>query len=150
MRKRFRWDKKYLYWGMTAFFVVAAAILFYMALNYISLLKGALGSLMKILSPFIWGLVISYLLVPMMRSMERGLFLPLGKKLYTKNEAKARRFGRGLSVLMSEIAMLAIVAALFYLILPQLYVSLQTIVANSNTYLNNLIHWINELLKDFP
>ena len=71
MRKRFRWDKKYLYWGMTAFFVVAAAILFYMALNYISLLEGAIGSLVKILSPFIWGLVISYLLVPMMRSMER-------------------------------------------------------------------------------
>ena len=28
--KRFRWDKKYLYWGVTAFLVIAAAILFYM------------------------------------------------------------------------------------------------------------------------
>ena len=35
MRRPFRWDKKYLYWGITAFCVVAAAILFYMALNYL-------------------------------------------------------------------------------------------------------------------
>ena len=35
MRRHFRWDKKYLYWGVTAFCVIAAAILFYMALNYL-------------------------------------------------------------------------------------------------------------------
>ena len=29
MRRPFRWDKKYLYWGITAFCVVAAAILFW-------------------------------------------------------------------------------------------------------------------------
>ncbi len=28
--KRFRWDKKYLYWGMTAFLVIASCIVFYM------------------------------------------------------------------------------------------------------------------------
>ena len=31
MKRGFKWDKKYMYWGMTAFFVVVAAILFYMA-----------------------------------------------------------------------------------------------------------------------
>lgn len=150
MRKRFRWDKKYLYWGMTAFFVIAAAILFYMALNYLGLLKTGLGNLLKILSPFIWGLIITYLLVPMTRSMEKGLFLPLGKRLYKSNGEKAAKLARGLSVLSAELFFIAVIVALVYLILPQLYSSLQTIVANSNTYLNNLIHWVNELLKDFP
>ena len=28
MRRRFRWDKKYLYWGITAFLVIAAALVF--------------------------------------------------------------------------------------------------------------------------
>ena len=28
MRRQFRWDKKYLYWGITAFLVIAGAILF--------------------------------------------------------------------------------------------------------------------------
>lgn len=56
MRRPFKWDKKYLYWGITAFCVIASAILFYMALNYIGLLGRAFGALVKILSPFIWGL----------------------------------------------------------------------------------------------
>ena len=35
MRRIFNWDKKYLYWGVTAFCVIACSILFYMALqNY--------------------------------------------------------------------------------------------------------------------
>ena len=28
MRRRFKWDKKYLHWGVTAFCVIAASILF--------------------------------------------------------------------------------------------------------------------------
>jgi len=150
MRRRFKWDKKYLYWGTTAFFVIAAAILFFMALNYLPLLKIQLGKLVKILSPFIWGLIISYLLVPMMRSFEKNLFTQLGENLYKKQPKKAKRLARGLSVFVSEITFIAIIVALVYLILPQLYASLQTIVANSNIYLNNIIHWINGLLSDFP
>ena len=150
MRKRFRWDKKYLYWGVTAFLVVAAAIVFYMALHYLPQLKNALGELAKILSPFIWGLIITYLLVPMMRSFERSMFAPLGEKLYKKQPEKAKRFARGLSVLLAELTLVAIIVALVYLILPQLYASLQTIVANSNVYLDNIIKWTNGVLSDFP
>ena len=41
MRRPFKWDKKYLYWGGTAFCVIACAILFYMALNYLPALGRA-------------------------------------------------------------------------------------------------------------
>ena len=33
MRRQFRWDKKYLYWGITAFLVIAGAILFFYEIN---------------------------------------------------------------------------------------------------------------------
>ena len=58
MRRTFRWDKKYLYWGITAFLVIAAAILFYLALNFLPTMGKALASLFGILSPFVWGLVL--------------------------------------------------------------------------------------------
>ena len=64
MKRQFKWDKKYLYWGITAFCVIAAAILFYMALRYLPALGKGLKALVKILSPFIWGLAISYLVLP--------------------------------------------------------------------------------------
>ena len=151
MKKRFRWDKKYLYWGITGFCVIACAILFFMALNYISALGTAVKTLVKILSPFIWGLVIGYLLAPLMRALERGAFLPLGRRLYQKSKkSNGERFARNLSVLVSEIIMLALMAALVYLILPQLYSSLETIVVNSNTYIANVTNWVTKMLEDYP
>ena len=148
MKRHFRWDKKYLYWGITAFCVIACSILFFMALNYISAIGGALKALVHILSPFIWGLVITYLLSPLMKAMERNIFGPLGRRIYKKKDSK--KFARGFSVFVSEIVLLAILAALVYLILPQLYNSIEKIVMNSNTYLSNLTKWITELLEDSP
>ena len=151
MRRPFRWDKKYLYWGITAFCVVAAAILFYMALNYIGAVGSAISALVKILSPFIWGLVISYLLGPLVRTLENKVFHPLASKLYKKNKrSDGHGFARGMSILFSEIIMLAVIAALIYLIIPQLYQSLETIVRNSNTYINNASLWIEHILQNYP
>ncbi len=151
MRRRFNWDKKYLYWGMTAFGVIACAILFYMILSYLPALGKALGKLVKILSPFIWGLVITYLLLPLMRLMERNVFGPLMKKAYRKNKKDdGHKMARGLSILVSEIVMLAIITALVYLILPQLYSSIESMVQNSNGYAATVEVWINNLLRDYP
>ena len=151
MRRHFRWDKNYLYWGVTAFCVIAAAILFYMALNYLPLLRQGLASLLHILSPFIWGLVICYLLTPFMRLVEKKLFGPLSKKLYKNSKrSDGSRFARSMSVLLSELFLLAILTALVCLIIPQLYSSLQNMVANSPMYIETASRWITQLLEDFP
>ena len=150
MRRHFNWDKKYLYWGVTAFFVIAASVLFYLSLRNLPVLGAAFSSLARILTPFIWGLVFTYLLAPLMRSMERFVFLPLGKKLNPKKPQAAQRFGRALSVLVSLIVLIAVLAALVYMILPQLYSSIETIITNSPAYLDNLRRWVDQTLKDFP
>ena len=151
MRRHFHWDKKYLYWGITAFLVLAAEIVFYLAISYLPQLGKWLGKMMTILGPFVWGLVISYLLHPMMLGMEKHLFGPLAGKLYRgKKPEKARHFGRTLSVIVSEIVLLAIIVALFYLILPQLYSSIVMIVDNSPAYIANLTKWVEQTLQGFP
>ena len=151
MRRQFRWDKKYLNWGITAFLVIAGAILFYMALSYLPVIGKGLGTLLRILSPFVWGLVITYLLHPLMKALERSAFLPLSRRLYKGKRAySARRFARGMSVLVAEIVLIAAIVALFYLILPQLYGSIVMIVDNSPTYIANLTAWVEKTLKGFP
>lgn len=151
MRRGFNWDKKYLYWGITAFCVIACAIVFYMALNYISVLGSGLKTLLNILSPFLWGLVITYLMLPCMCALEKGVFTPMCSALF-KNSKKTdgKKLARGLSVLATEIVLLIILVALVYLIIPQLYQSLETIVKNSNTYINNAGVWVERLLHDYP
>ena len=154
MRRHFRWDKKYLYWGITAFLVIAAAILFYMALNYLPALAQAISRFVSILSPFVWGLILSYLLAPLMRSLEKHVFLPLTEKLFRKwkidKRHSAARAARGISVLVSELVLLVVIAALIMLILPQLYSSIEMIVQNSPTYAANLTNWATNLLQDYP
>ena len=151
MRRHFRWDKKYLHWGVTAFCVIACAILFYMALNYIGLVGKALRSLITILSPFIWGLVISYLLNPLVKTLEKKVFGPLSGRIFAKSKrSNGEGLARGLSVLFSEIFMLAIVTGLFFLIIPQLYSSIETIIVNSPVYIDKLTTWATKMLTDFP
>ena len=151
MRRRFKWDKTYLNWGLTAFCVIAASLLFYFAVAHISILSNALHRLVTILAPFIWGLIICYLLSPMMNFMESRLFLPLGKRLYRNNKKKTgKKFARVMSLLFSEIILLLILAALVYLIIPQVLGSVQTLVQNSGTYAQNVSSWLDGLLKDYP
>lgn len=150
MRRVFKWDKKYLHWGITAFSVVACAILFYMALNYLDLVRDGLKKLMGILSPFIWGLIITWLIAPMTGVFERNLFAPISGKIWKNNSRRAKGLARSLAILLGEIVFLAIIAALVYLIVPQLYQSLETIVKSSDSYITTVSHWIETLLNDFP
>ena len=151
MRRRFNWDKRYLYWGVTAFCVIAAALLFYFAVSKVSVIGNSFSRLVQILAPFIWGLVISYLLTPLMMSIEKHLFFPLSKKIY-KNSKKntGKGFARGMSVLLSEIVLVLILVALVYLILPQMLSSIQTLIQNSGIYMDNLSAWLDGLFKNYP
>lgn len=150
MKKFIKWDKKYLYWGITAFCVIAAAIIFYMALNYIAILGQWLTTIFKILSPFIWGLIITYLLCPLMRRMEKHMFLPVTQKIAKKSKNGGRKLARGLSVFLSEIVLLVVIAAMFYLIIPQLYDSIEKIVKNSDSYYAAISRWVETTLTDYP
>jgi len=151
--KRFKWDKKYLYWGITAFCVVAAAIVFYMLLHYVGDLIDALDSLVNILSPFIWGLVIAYLLKPLMGFYQRKLFDPLCRWIAQKRgkpDPGTYRGSRGLSVALAEITMITVIGALIYLILPQVYKSIEMIVLNSPIYIEKGVNWVEKLLSNYP
>ena len=53
--KRFDPKNKYFGWGITAFGVIACSILFFMLLQHGKSISGAIGTLIGILSPIIWG-----------------------------------------------------------------------------------------------
>ena len=149
--RRFNWDKRYLYWGVTAFCVIAAALLFYFAVGNITVFGNAVSRLVSILAPFIWGLVICYLLSPLMRSVENRLFLPLARKLYRKNKKNdGRRFARALTVVFCEIVLILVLVALVYLIIPQMLSSVQTLISNSGVYVDNLSKWADGLFENYP
>ena len=82
--KRFDPKNKYFGWGITAFGVIACSILFFMLLQHGKSISGAIGTLISILSPIIWGMVITYLLWPLVKMFQRKLFEPLLQKIRPK------------------------------------------------------------------
>ena len=50
MRRRFNWDRTYLHWGVTAFCVIAAALLFYFAVRNIAVFGNVISRLIGILA----------------------------------------------------------------------------------------------------
>lgn len=132
--KRFGGDKKYLYWGVTAFAVIACSIVFYMLISRWPGVAKGLSALMHIIAPFIWGFAITYLLRPAMVFFEQNVTTPLGDRLFKANHRRAFGFSRAIAIVIAELLMLFIVGALLWLILPQIYLSINNIVSNSQSY----------------
>ena len=147
--KRFDPKNKYLGWGITAFGVIACCILFYMLLQHGKSIGDAISSLLGILSPIIWGLVIAYLLWPLTKVFQRKLFEPLLKKIRPKKPVRTS-LARGLSVALSILVALIIIAALIWLIIPQVYTSVESIVLNSQEYYDTITGWINRFFDNYP
>lgn len=147
---KFKGDKKYIYWGVTAFLVIVACLAVFWVIQRWAGVRALFADANKILSPIIWGFVIAYLLTPFVKFFERKLTHPLGLKMFKKRPERADGFGRGLSVTISLIVMLGIITALFSIVLPQLYNSLVSIFANLNSSFNRAVEWANKWLDDYP
>lgn len=98
--KRFDPKNKYFGWGITAFGVIACSILFFMLLQHGKSISDAIGTLIGILSPIIWGMVITYLLWPLVKMFQRKLFEPLLQKIRPKKPV-SKSLARGLSVVLA-------------------------------------------------
>lgn len=152
MKRHIDMNNKYIAWGITAFVVIACAIVFYMLLHYVRPLYDGIKFIIRILSPFIWGVIIAYLLSPAMQLNERKLFNPLVEKLQSTKWSRFLKKGtsRGFSIALAEIIMIAIIATLIALVLPQVYNSVQMIIFNSPSYYNKILKWIENVLKNYP
>lgn len=142
---KFRWEKKYLYWGITAFFVIVCSISFFVLLNRIDLVAQSVGVLLRILMPFILGCAFAYLLNPVMDFIEQKWMIPLLKKQKNKKLLKASRV---ISITIALLFALTILTALFLMVIPQLFESIVHIINNLPTYSLNLEKWLLGLVAD--
>ncbi len=148
--KRINKKSRYIHGGITAFIVIAASILFYFGLDYLKELIKLIGGLLRILAPFFWGLGIAYLLSPITSFFERKVCIPAVELLYKKHPKmnKGRKLARGLAILLAVLLMLLVLAAMVYLIVPQMYDSIIAIVLRSPDYIDSVSDYFNDLLEN--
>ena len=134
---------------MTILWVVCGCILFSAILQHLPTVMALCKRVISILTPFIWGFVIAYLLLPLTRFYEYQMFNPLLSKL-TKKEVRSGGMPRVAAIALA----LASAGVAFYILLrillPTVYESVQSIYTNYSTYINNLTMLINGLFEDNP
>lgn len=87
--------------------------------------------------PILWGLALAYLLNPFFRVYERKLF----------HRLRPKGLRRALSLILTYLTLLLIIAVLFALIIPQLYASISGFIADYDNYINSVVELFNRVLE---
>ena len=153
---RYKWDKKYLYWGITAFAVIAACMVLYSILNNKASIFSFLGKLMGVMVPLGYGFAFAYIMYPIENFFEKNVFLKLFKKRKTRKEgedcdlSRSKKTARVLAITVTLLVALLVVAGVIAIIIPQLVETVQKLINNSELYVKNITSWVNALLVDYP
>ena len=144
-KSKFSEQPHYFQWGLTAFCVIGCCVLVAFVLIKLPFIWNVVKKLFGALSPFIYGFVMAYLLMPVFNMLYRRIQPPMSRKF-----AHGTRIAKGISSLLTLIIGLAVVAGLLWMVLPQLVVSIFSIVESADTYMNDVSNWVTGLLKDNP
>lgn len=149
---KFHWDKKYLFWGVTAFIVIACSMAFYDFMFSGNNIMTFVVKSLTIIRPITYGLVIAYLLNPIVSWIEHNLlyrFVLSKSKTEEEVHSKAKTV-RFISVFLTLIIFIGIIYGLIVMIIPQLFTSISNIIVQFPNYVTNLETFITKLLKDNP
>lgn len=146
-------EKKYIGIAALALGVILLSILFNSLLaesaKYISIIT----TLKRTFMPIIWGFILAYLLNPILNKFENKMYMPLAKKIYAKSqksnkEKKQKRLARTLSVISTMLLFLLAVVGSLYVVIPQVYESIATIVGNVPSYYQEVETWLTNFLAE--
>ena len=146
MEPKDRKDQKkehYFYWGLTAFLTVCAVLVFYDTVFQGGVLFTLLRTLAKALAPVLYGAAMAYLLAPIVNFFDRCI----GRGGKGRSPRGLVRAG---SILLTWAVVFFLLYLLFSIILPQLYLSVVTLVGNMQSYYNTVYGWITQLFERYP
>ncbi|MBM6839576.1 AI-2E family transporter, partial [Clostridium saudiense] len=115
--KNFLGDKFKEYWGIVTYTIIIAYVIF----NFKNIILGG-KNIIGIISPFIIGIAIAFILNIVMKIFEEKVFNFLDSKKYLKYSS----LKRPLSVALTFIAVFAAITSLIIFIIPQLIDSIST------------------------
>ena len=137
-------NQKYITVSFYAVITFAICLLLVVIVQKFSVISGALASFAKVIAPVTWGIVIAYIVNPLMEFFERVF-----GKCFEKNKPH-RKLVRSLSVAFGLLTLLAVLFAIVAVLLPQVVESVIGLARNFNTYLNNFENWIYKFVENYP
>ena len=121
--------------------IISASAAIYCALRNLGAVVGFLGKIISIFMPFIIGAVIAFIINVPMRGIEKKLF-PKAKKF--------DKFRRPVSLILTLLAIAAVIAAVMILVIPQIVATAGNLGIRIPAYMAKAQNWIENIFKDYP
>ncbi len=140
---------EYLRLGLTAFFTVAAILLFYDTLFGRRVLLTIGRKFLTAVQPILYGAMIAYLLSPVVNFFEGALFEKTVLRARERGRFISRR-ARAVSLVLTWIVICAGGYVLASVLLPELYRSVLQLVNNVELYYRTVSGWVEHMLETNP
>lgn len=149
-KKRFRGILGH--WFGLLLVIIISIIIFYCLTNLSYIWKAA-AALVKLLMPVIYGLVIAYLLNPLMVFYSNCFYKLFGRKIPEEDERRQRRyrkFTKAVSIVLAMITGFLIITVLLWLLIPQVVNSIVTLVNTLPDQAQDYYHKVSKWVMDNP
>lgn len=143
---KFQLDKKYLYWGLTAFSVVIASVLFYFVIFQMPTILSGISTIFTIVNPILYGAAIAYILNPLVCQLEK-LIYRICKRYNWSTTNRTRSLIRFAVVILSLVLALLCIYGLLYMLIPEVFGSISNIIDNFPRYVNNAQEWLEKFFQ---
>lgn len=147
---KFKFTNKYVAFGLTSFIVIIASIFAIFAFINIRDVIGIVSKLLHILSPIIYGIVISYLLSPCVNKFHNMFERVISNRSKNISHKTNWKISRILSLFATLFLTIVIISTIIGMIIPQLLKSIMGFIENFPVYFDNTIINANKLLDDNP
>lgn len=131
--------------AIALFCTLAAVIVFFFLFYRVGSLKVYTEKVADSLSAVIIGLVIAYILNPLMKRFENRICRMMDKRKPITE--KGRRIARGISIALSEIVLVVVVVVLIMMLVPELINNIVITVNQVVNQLQGLPDWLQGMLK---
>ncbi len=132
---KLNWNKKYTTYAIYAAIVSAAVIFCIFVGVYARDVWKAILKAVDIFSPLFYGVIIAYILNPLLSFFERTVL----------SKIKHKMLRRGLGVTLTYLVFMAVFSLLIYAVVPQLGRSFSDLQANLAVYSQSLQEWLNNV-----
>lgn len=140
---------RYFLLGLTLFLAGAALIVIYYVLFHSSKLVNIFHFITNMLMPIVYGFVLAYVLIPALNFFEGKVVVPLARKMKVDTEVKKNGL-RGISVAITACVSIFVIYIFVYMFIAQIIPSIQDIIDNFDTYVNNGVAYVNKIFEDNP
>ncbi len=146
----FKHEKKYFKWGLTLFLSLSGVLFVYYFLFHTSQFVDFIADFFNAIMPIIFGLVMAYLLGPVVEFFEESIKWLYVKMNYDPESPKLRKSRRTFAIIFTMILTIFLVYKFFAVVLGEVIVSIQNIINQSPVYIANMEEYFDKFLSRNP